>query len=203
MRKQQKQRMYENPILELLSLSGPKMMIVFHLIVATLSILFGNKIMYGFPIGRQFLLFFSGILVWTFTEYVMHRYVFHWVGKSKAGKAFHYAMHGYHHDHPTDYNRLFMPPVPAILLLSLFFGLFYIFLGPKAWYFTPGFEIGYLLYSLVHYAVHTKMKFRFLIPLSLHHDIHHFRHSDKAYGVSSRFWDRVFGTLPDQKIHKQ
>lgn len=190
--------MYDNPVLEVLSMSGPKMMIVFHVIVAAAFLYGGFQQVPSISVPTLLLLFFSGLLFWTFTEYIMHRYVFHWVGHSKLGKAFHYAMHGYHHDHPTDYNRLFMPPVPAALFLGAFFGVFYLLLGSYAWFFTPGFEIGYLLYAMVHYAVHTKVNLPFLAPLSLHHDLHHFRSPDKAYGVSSRFWDRVFGTLPEK-----
>jgi sterol desaturase/sphingolipid hydroxylase (fatty acid hydroxylase superfamily) len=192
-------KMFQNPILEFLSISGPKMMVSFHLIVASSLIYIGIQKLPQVNLSHGILLFFSGMLLWTLMEYILHRYLFHWITENKYVKAFHYAMHGYHHKKPNDYNRLFMPPVPVSLFILSFFGLFYLFMGQYTWFFLPGFEIGYLMYSLVHYAAHTKPAIPFLAPLFLHHDLHHFRFPDKAFGVSSRFWDRVFGTMPDLK----
>lgn len=191
--------MFQNPILELLSISGPKMMVTFHLLVAISLIYVGNQKLPYLGIGTITVLFVSGLIFWTLMEYILHRYLFHWIGENKYLKAFHYALHGYHHQQPNDYNRLFMPPVPASLFLLAFFGIFYILLGNFTWFFLPGFEIGYLLYSLVHYAVHTKADIPFLAPMNLHHDIHHFSDHERAFGVSSRIWDRVFGTMPKKK----
>jgi len=196
MEKQQKYRMYDNPILELLSKSGPIMMTSIHLLIAGSLVIKGIQSNPTVTLFTGTVFFCFGILTWTLTEYLMHRFVFHWIAPSKTGKAFHYALHGYHHDNPTDYNRLFIPPVPAILFLLLFFGIFYLFMGNMAWFFTPGFEIGYLIYSLMHYFMHTKVKLPFMYFMSFHHHLHHYRMPEKAFGVSSRFWDRVFRTMP-------
>jgi sterol desaturase/sphingolipid hydroxylase (fatty acid hydroxylase superfamily) len=69
-------------------------------------------------------------------------------------------------------------------------------MGNMAWFFTPGFEIGYLVYSLMHYCIHTKVKLPFMDFMSFHHNLHHYREPEKAFGVSSRFWDRIFRTMP-------
>lgn len=193
-------RMFKNPILEFLSLSGPKMMTAFHLILASCILFFGTRIYSDVTVTTILLLFVCGVLTWSLTEYLMHRFVFHIKSNNKAIKAFHYAMHGYHHAVPHDTNRLFMPPVPAFLFLALFFGLFYIFLGKLTWFFLPGFEIGYLFYSRMHYLMHIRVpKNKYLKKMWHHHAVHHYNEENKGFGVSSDIWDRIFNTMPSSK----
>ena len=56
------------------------------------------------------LLFFGGVFAWTFAEYFLHRYVFHYHPTSDWGQRIHFLMHGVHHDYPNDSKRLVMPP---------------------------------------------------------------------------------------------
>jgi sterol desaturase/sphingolipid hydroxylase (fatty acid hydroxylase superfamily) len=190
-------KMYQNPVLELLSQSGPKMMITFHLFVIGCQLWIGNTQNNFEGITTTHLsVFVLGIITWTIAEYFLHRYLFHIEGESKWLKAFHYAMHGYHHSTPNDSDRLFMPPIPALLFLAVFFGIFYSFLGNLTWFFLPGFELGYLVYSFIHYSVHTRRAPKGFEKLWHHHLLHHYKEPEKAFGVSSRIWDRIFKTLP-------
>jgi len=68
--------------------------------------------------------FVAGLFVWTLTEYLLHRFVFHYEPKTGWGKRLHFLMHGVHHDYPQDSKRLVMPPVISIPLAALFLGLF-------------------------------------------------------------------------------
>ena len=199
MDKEQSFRMYENRWLELLSISGPGLMVPFHLLLIGTQIAVGLSLTTGQGAIGMVLLFAAGAFVWTFAEYLLHRYLFHFKNDHPWVKAFHFAMHGYHHEMPNDANRLFMPPVPALLFLSLFWAIFYLCFSKGVWFFLPGFEFGYLLYSFVHYSVHTRKAPKGLEKLWHHHIIHHYREPEKAFGVSSRFWDRVFRTLPERK----
>jgi hypothetical protein len=61
-------------------------------------------------------LFLLGTLFWTFMEYVIHRFAFHYMPKSELGKRFHFLIHGIHHDYPRDSKRLVMPPSVSIPL---------------------------------------------------------------------------------------
>lgn len=194
-----KKQMYQNPILEILSISSPQMMIPFHLLVATTFIYFGIESSFTPSILTGVFIFFAGVVFWTFAEYALHRWVFHFVNDSKIIKNIHYAVHGYHHSEPKDSNRLFMPPVPALLLLLFFFGVFYLVMGEAAWFFLPGFEMGYLMYSLFHYLIHTRKPTKRWKHLWLHHTLHHHKYPDLAFGVSNTFWDRVFGTMPPKR----
>jgi sterol desaturase/sphingolipid hydroxylase (fatty acid hydroxylase superfamily) len=188
-------RMFKNPVLELLSLSGPKMMVTFHLVLASILVFSGWKTQ-EISVLTLIGVFLSGLLVWTLFEYLMHRFLFHTTGESKFIKAFHYAMHGYHHSHPNDHKRLFMPPVPALIFLAVFFGLFYLVMGSNVFFFLAGFEIGYLVYSLMHYAIHVDSSNAYVQKMKHHHNLHHYKFDDKAFGVSSTFWDHVFKTMP-------
>src|SRR4051812_50086533 len=51
-------------------------------------------------------LFFGGLFIWTFVEYSLHRWVFHYQPKTATGKRLHFLMHGVHHDYPNDATRL-------------------------------------------------------------------------------------------------
>ena len=86
-----------------------------------------------FLVGRAYFLFFlpaievallliAGIVFWSLTEYLLHRFVFHFVAKSEKSRRIIYLFHGIHHDYPNDSWRLVMPPVvslPVAILLIL------------------------------------------------------------------------------------
>lgn len=199
MEKEKSFRMYENRWLELLSVSGPHIMIPFHLCLIGLQLTVGFRLSGAQVSFVTVSLFLAGILSWSLSEYLLHRYLFHFKNDHPWVKAFHFAMHGYHHEVPHDANRLFMPPVPALLFLVLFWGLFFLCFDSGVWFFLPGFEFGYLLYSFVHYSVHTRKAPRGFEKLWHHHLIHHYKEPEKAFGVSSRFWDRIFLTLPENR----
>ncbi len=147
-------------------------------------------------------LFLFGLLIWTLTEYLLHRFVFHYEPTSKLGQRLHFLLHGVHHDYPNDSLRLVMPPVVSLPLALLFYGLFRLFLGEV--FVTPffaGFIVGYLFYDMLHYATHhAPMKSRFGLWLKHHHMRHHYQSNRLGYGVSSPLWDYVFGTTyPESK----
>jgi len=104
-----------------------------------------------------------GLLAWTVTEFLLHRYVFHEIAteqieRSVARKAhrlapdrpivpnldgwrekFYFVAHGVHHEFPSDPRRLVMPPSVSVPLAVLFWLLFSALLGPMA---TPGADRG-------------------------------------------------------------
>lgn len=135
-----------------------------------------------------------GIAIWTFTEYIMHRFVFHTELKGKIGERIHFIFHGVHHDYPSDRLRLVMPPSVSIPLAFAFFFLFD-WLLPEGYVYSffPGFLIGYLVYDITHYAIHHfNFKSGIWKKIKKHHMLHHYSDPHKGYGVSSSFWDKVF-----------
>jgi sterol desaturase/sphingolipid hydroxylase (fatty acid hydroxylase superfamily) len=145
--------------------------------------------------------FLFGIFVWTFTEYVLHRFVFHYQPTSEFGKYLHFMMHGVHHDYPSDSKRLVLPPAVSIPLSTLFFFFFSLFMsGAVHLVFFGGFMFGYVCYDEIHYATHhAPLKSPFWLKLKHHHIRHHFLDPYRGYGVSSPLWDLVFGTQYAEK----
>ena len=145
----------------------------------------------------SFLMFFlGGLLFWTFAEYVLHRFVFHWKPKGKIGERIHFIFHGVHHDYPNDEKRLVMPPSMGIPLAFLFYLLFKVTMGSaNASAFFPGFMIGYLFYDITHFALHhANFKSSFWKKLKQHHMTHHYNDPNRGFGVSSNIWDKIVGT---------
>jgi len=145
-------------------------------------------------------LFVAGVITWTFTEYILHRYVFHYEPRSVFGKRLHFLLHGIHHDYPNDSLRLVMPPVVSLPLATIFYFLFLLIIGGN---FQPpffaGFIVGYLCYDMVHYATHhAPFKGKVGLWVKHHHIRHHYQTDDYNYGVSSPLWDFVFGTFREK-----
>src|SRR6187549_160816 len=58
---------------------------------------FGYKAFaYGINMGDFVLYFILGLVIWTITEYVLHRFVFHYHPTSEFGKKIHFIFHGVH-----------------------------------------------------------------------------------------------------------
>ncbi|MDH4070585.1 MAG: sterol desaturase family protein [Ignavibacteria bacterium] len=146
-------------------------------------------------------MFVAGLAVWTLTEYILHRYVFHYEPKSTIGKRLHFLLHGVHHDYPNDSLRLVMPPVVSGPLAALFY-FFFLFLVGETHLppFFAGFLVGYLFYDMIHYATHhAPMKGTVGLLLKHHHMKHHYQTDDYNFGVSSPLWDFVFRTYQQKK----
>jgi 4-hydroxysphinganine ceramide fatty acyl 2-hydroxylase len=142
-------------------------------------------------------LFAVGLFVWTFVEYIMHRFVFHYMPKDKPwALRMHFVFHGVHHDYPSDAKRLVLPPSVSIPLATIFYFLFIAILPANyIWGFFPGFILGYLIYDISHYAIHHfNFKGSIWKKIKQHHMLHHYQDPDKGYGVSSPIWDKVFGS---------
>lgn len=141
-------------------------------------------------------LLLAGLFVWTFTEYVLHRFVFHWVPPGSWGERLHFVWHGVHHDYPNDRLRLVMPPSVSIpLAFIFFFGFRAIFGIPTVYPFFAGFLLGYLCYDMMHYAMHhLRWSHPFWQRIKQHHMLHHYQENDRGFGVSNPLWDYVFNT---------
>jgi len=193
-------RMFENKIMEAMSRVHPAVPLIIYLPLVT-YFLYLSISTYSVSFVNIFFLVVAGIFVWTFIEYVLHKYIFHFDAKSEFGKKIHFIFHGVHHDYPSDSRRLVMPPSVSIPLAALFYFIFRYLVGEV--YVLPffsGFIIGYLFYDLTHYAIHHfNMHNKFWLEIKNHHMLHHYHDQDKGYGVSSPLWDLVFGSMFDKK----
>ncbi|HUX84331.1 MAG TPA: sterol desaturase family protein [Chitinophagaceae bacterium] len=188
-------RLFESQYLEIMTKTHPLVIWGIYLPIIVLMLYYSSHSL-GFGVGKILLIFLGAVLFWSLFEYIMHRYIFHLVSENPRVQRVIYIMHGNHHEFPRDKERLFMPPVPSLILASVLFSLFYLILGKAAFPFFPGFLLGYLIYGSMHFAIHAwNPPIRLLKPLWRNHHLHHYKSDDKGFGVSSSFWDRIFGTF--------
>lgn len=160
-------------------------------------------------LGRAAAFSAAGLALWTVMEYVVHRYILHVAfppGRHWPSRVLHQlfdAAHGDHHARPWDgYHinghldtlwvavwlvplSLLAPPYTASLIVA---GLF----------------TGYVVEEWAHHAMHfNNYRWRYFQYVRRRHLYHHSRHGvGTAYGITSDFWDWVFGTripLPQRR----
>jgi len=157
----------------------------------------------GAAVSPIWLGYLGGILVWSVSEYLLHRFLFHFEPSQLWLQRVWYLIHGVHHEQPQCKTRLVMPPIISIPLAFTFYGVFSLvvgtLIGAPRWTgpLFSGFLTGYLIYDLTHYATHhLSMKWGFLKFLKQYHLRHHYKTPDHRFGISSPLWDYVFGTRP-------
>lgn len=193
-------RLFENPILEKLTHVHPLTPAFFWLPVITVFLYrsFFNFGLNAIQIGTFALL---GLIVWTLTEYLMHRFVFHFTNDHKIVQRIHHLIHGIHHDDPEDATRLVMPPTAAVILAAVLWVIFRVLFGPV--YIEPFFAfflLGYLIYDYTHFYIHHFIpKSKWGKRLKQHHMLHHYATEGAMWGVSSPLWDWILGTAQEKK----
>lgn len=191
-------RMFETPLIEAFSRVHPALPFVFWLPIAAL--IGARAIQLGISPGMFVVLFLAGWLTWSLAEYLMHRYIFHFLGAEPWKRRFHFIIHGVHHDYPDDASRLVMPIGASIPIGVVFYSIFLLLFGEaRGSAAFVGFGVGYLAYDGIHFAVH---HFRLTSSvgrwLKKHHMQHHHTGIEAKWGVSSPLWDYVFGTMDDK-----
>jgi sterol desaturase/sphingolipid hydroxylase (fatty acid hydroxylase superfamily) len=153
-----------------------------------------------------------GLILWTLAEYVLHRFVFHFQPRNPGPMVERvvFLFHGVHHAQPACKTRLVMPPAASIPMAAIFYGLFVLIIGSvmvSPEWIAPvfgAFILGYVAYDMTHYATHhLPAHWRVLKELKRHHMLHHYKTPDARFGVTSPFWDLVFGTQPGEMPRKQ
>jgi sterol desaturase/sphingolipid hydroxylase (fatty acid hydroxylase superfamily) len=191
-------RIFKSPFLEALTKTSPSITLIFYSTIIILLLLIGLKWSH---VSRSIMpvVYISGVLFWTLFEYFMHRYIFHINSHFKKTDRFQYIIHGVHHQHPRDEERVFMPPVPGLLITAIIWWINFLIMGNYTFFFTAGMVTGYMFYAYIHYSVHNKPPNPRFRKLWQHHALHHYKYQDKAFGVSSPLWDIVFGTMPPRE----
>ncbi len=192
-------RLFKNPLLERLSKISP----VTVLAVYSPLILFSGWKSFdiGITSGVFAGMFLFGIAFWTLFEYIFHRYVFHFTPRGAFQERVSFLFHGVNHQYPNDKKRLVMPITLSLAIALLLFVPFAFIFADLVWAFWAGFMLGYLGYDMMHYSIHhfKHPKAKWLKNIWKAHIDHHYRDSNKGYGVSSPIWDHVFGTLQKPK----
>ena len=139
-------------------------------------------------------LFGVGLLIWSMIEYGLHlRWVFHHTFKQNLDG---FLVHGYHHEFPEDPYRLVAPPLMSWPLGAVIASVYLLTFGPhRAWQVFAGTSVGYVAYDWIHYYTHhARPKYWLGKRLRRYHMLHHHKHWDKGYGISTPFWDLILRT---------
>lgn len=123
--------------------------------------------------------FVVGVFAWTLYEYATHRWVSHRVGIFRDA-------HALHHQRQRDYIAIH--PAATLLLYCAFWLAF----GFNSSAIAVGFSVGYVAYSAMHTLFHYGSS-RLLVAGRARHGVHH-KWGVFNYGVTTGFWDRIFGT---------
>lgn len=140
----------------------------------------------------------AGIVLWSFMEYALHRFAFHEAKGANYGSREHLRHHG---SEDTVLESWFLSWA-GVLLVSL---LVIPTLGALAgvagvgWGVGLGYLVGYAFYDWVHWRAHrrpipTGAFGRYEAGVRKHHFVHHFHAPMQNHGVTTPFWDHVFGT---------
>jgi sterol desaturase/sphingolipid hydroxylase (fatty acid hydroxylase superfamily) len=195
-------RMFKNGLLE--GLSKVHFTVPLYLYVPTVGFFIYKSFSEGISVLHFIEYLALGLAIWTATEYVLHRFIFHYVPRAKWALRLHFIFHGVHHDYPRDKKRLVMPPSASLPLAIAFYCLFAWIFNDKAHLhaFFPGFLIGYLFYDMVHYAIHHhNFKSGLMKRIKQHHMLHHYQDATKGFGVSSVIWDKVLRSDFNKDTH--
>lgn len=140
--------------------------------------------------------FFLGLILWLLTEYILHRFVFHFASNKKFVQRLVYIFHGNHHMQPNHPYRTLMPLIVTLPVGVLIWGVCIQMtsIGMGSAIFS-GFFAGYTFYDFLHFATHNfKMK---SFPFSIwkrHHLLHHYRTEEHNYSITTPWLDTLFRT---------
>ena len=130
-----------------------------------------------------------GIVAWTLLEYIIHRGVFHRI-------EFFGAMHDLHHQDPEGFvgtpTWLSLAAICAGALFPLWWEIGFDLASGT----TAGLMLGYVWYVAVHHVLHHWRIYpgSYLYHWKRRHALHHYARQPCNFGVTTLFWDRVFGT---------
>lgn len=201
-------KLFKNEYVEYLTKTHPLVIWGIYLPVIIFMLYYSSEVINIEP-GPVAIVFFSGMFFWTFFEYMLHRFAFHFITESERAMKIVYIIHGNHHEYPRDKERLFMPPVPSLILSSVIFSMMYFIakwfgVSENVFAFFSGFMMGYLMYGTMHYAIHAwNPPYKWMKPLWRNHHLHHYKNEHRGFGVSTTLWDRVFGTMFDLNKEKE
>jgi sterol desaturase/sphingolipid hydroxylase (fatty acid hydroxylase superfamily) len=135
-----------------------------------------------------FALTLAGLGTWTLVEYALHRFLLHGVPPFRE-------WHAQHHQRPTA-----LIGSPTIISATLFATLVFLpalLLGDlwRACALTLGMSGGYFAYAVTHHATHHwRADSAWLQRRKRWHALHHHVGHAACYGVTSGFWDHIFGS---------
>ena len=144
-----------------------------------------------------------GVLGWTLIEYLLHRGLLHYRAQAAAIRNVIDTLHLGHHWDPRDEAKITVPVYASLPIAFALLGLFRLTAGSweAAALLMAGTIVGYLYYEVVHFRIHRGSKRgRLLRRQRANHSFHHYKDSDRCFGVTTPLWDYVFGTRREKLV---
>jgi len=134
----------------------------------------------------------AGLATWSFTEYCMHRFL----GHACKGRNHFSREHLAHHTDPGYFAPTWQKALFGLACVLTIVGVGQALLGfAIALSYASGFGLSYGFYEWLHRRIHTHAPRNWYGKMvRKHHLSHHFTDARQCHGVTSRVWDRVFGT---------
>lgn len=157
----------------------------------------GSQVTTNRPLALLY--FCCGLLSWTFMEYAVHRWFLHRHNMIASGSDPLRCWHRAHHATPEAPHRLPLP-LPFSLTgyaMCLIVAWSWSQTWPLAGLAATGWSLGYLAYEWLHRMYHLGTpQHRISRALRRHHLIHHYAEPERAFGITTPFWDLFFWTWP-------
>tara|TARA_B100000925_G_scaffold33295_1_gene22077 strand:+ start:2713 stop:3378 length:666 start_codon:yes stop_codon:yes gene_type:complete len=179
-------------LLKIFASKSPFWTLVF---VAPLGAFFLSKINQPLTISTLILSALIGVLWWTFLEYMIHRFFFHWMSTIKKLVYYIGSFHLYHHQKPKDKRVYTSGVAPAVLWSVITMSVFPIFFTMNESLLISFFTLmSYFTYEFAHYYAHAwEAKSGYLKFIQQNH-FHHHLNPKVNFGQTSPLWDYAFGT---------
>lgn len=165
------------------------------LFVAPLALYFLISIKESLSFSQVMACFVVGILWWSFLEYMIHRFFFHWASYLKKLTYYIGSFHLYHHRIPKDQRVYTSGIAPAVFWSVISINFFPIFFTQGETYLISLVTLlSYFTYEFAHYHAHvTEAKSGYLKFIQQNH-LHHHLNPKVNFGQTSPLWDIIFGT---------
>lgn len=136
----------------------------------------------------QLIAFVSGLICWTFIEYFVHRFWLH-----KKEDRYYYTSH--HFLHYTQPKKIFTKAARRVAITMIAISLLTGSILYSNYLFLPaGISAGYALYENMHVWLHQPWSSQWFGNLQKFHIQHHCVQTEKCFGVTFTWWDRIFNT---------
>lgn len=138
--------------------------------------------------------FVLGLILWSFAEYAIHRWLYHTRFQNKFLAYFLGSFHLYHHAHIEDTRVLNSNLVMLMILLVPMFSLtlFGLLSLAKTASLAIGFICFYYFYECTHYLIHYReYESGFLKFIQRYHLYHHDHSPLQNFGNTSALWDII------------
>lgn len=131
----------------------------------------------------------AGWFCWTFIEYFIHRFLMHKKDKSN----YHKSLHFIHHTNP---RKIFTTEMRRLIFVAAAIMFIYFSIQFSNYLFLPaGILAGFALYSYVHVWLHMPALAKWINKHQEFHLQHHCGKTESCFGVTVRWWDRIFNTI--------